>query len=52
MRAFGVIFFGVLAIGVTVVAMMYYVPFGGLLLLFALPLWILFFMFLIRAVRP
>ena len=52
MRSFGVIFFGVLAVGSTVCAVMWYKYFGGLLLLFALPLWIFFLMFLIRALKP
>ena len=44
--------FGVLALATTVVAVEWYRFFGGLLLLVALPLWLLFFVFLVRSLKP
>jgi len=44
--------FGVLAAAATLVAVTWYRPFGELLLLTASPLWILFFVFLVRALKP
>jgi len=52
MRFFGAILFGILAIAATVVAATWYQYFGGLLLLAALPLWLLFIVFLVRSARP
>jgi hypothetical protein len=52
MKFFGAAVFGGLAIAATVVAVQWYRPFGELLLLTASPLWILFFVFLIRAIKP
>jgi hypothetical protein len=52
MRFFGAAVFGVLALTATILAVSWYRVFGGLLLLTALPLWILFFVFLVRAAKP
>jgi hypothetical protein len=52
MRFFGAAVFGVLAAATTVLAMTWFRPFGALLLLTASPLWVLFFVFLIRALKP
>jgi hypothetical protein len=52
MRFFGAAVFGILAAATTLVAVSWYRPFGELLLLTASPLWILFFVFLIRAMKP
>jgi hypothetical protein len=52
MRFFGAALFGVLALATTVFAVEWYHLFGGLLLLVALPLWLLFIVFLVRALKP
>ena len=43
---------GVLALAATLFAVSWYSAFGALLLLGALPLWLLFIVFLLRAARP
>lgn len=52
MRFLGAAVFGVLALIATLIATVFYSAFGGLLLLGALPLWLLFIVFLLRAARP
>ncbi|MHA3774873.1 hypothetical protein ACXR0O_25415 [Verrucomicrobiota bacterium sgz303538] len=52
MRFLGAAVFGVLALTATLFATVFYAAFGGLLLLGALPLWLLFIVFLLRAARP
>jgi hypothetical protein len=52
MKFFGAALFGVMAVATTLFAIWWYSMFGGLLLLAALPLWVLFIFFLLRAIRP
>jgi ABC-type transport system involved in cytochrome bd biosynthesis fused ATPase/permease subunit len=51
-RFLGASIFGVLALAATLFAVSFYSAFGALLLLGALPLWLLFIVFLLRAARP
>jgi hypothetical protein len=51
MRFLGAAIFGVMALATTLFALKWYGLFGGLLLLAALPLWLLFFLFLQRAAK-
>jgi hypothetical protein len=50
-RFLGASIFGILALGMTLLATVMHPAFGGLLLLGALPLWLLFFVYLLRAAR-